>query len=132
MEGFYEVTVGRDSVGKVQLIREGLYYRVICRCVIPGEQVYRLYAVMGNRRENLGVLIPERDGMLLNRKIPAKKLPSDALQFIVSSGAVHQDEIFIPISPEEPFLYIERLKNSFLDSEHGKIGIRIKKSPEAV
>ena len=83
MEGCYEVYLGNQSAGKVQLIRQGLYYRVICRCRVPGDQVFRLYAVQGNRRENLGVVIPDGDGFSLDKKIPAKNLAGEKIRFIL-------------------------------------------------
>lgn len=131
MEGCYEVYFGNQSAGKVQLIRQGLYYRVICRCRVPGDQVFRLYAVQGNRRENLGVVIPDGDGFSLDKKIPAKNLIEEKIRFILSSAEKVPAGRFEPISPEEPFLYIDRLKTAFLLSEHGKIGIRITENPEA-
>lgn len=119
-------------VGKVQLIRQGLYYRVICRCQLPVDLVYRLYAVLENGRENIGVVIPEGDGFLLDKKIPVKKLGGNGLRFVVSTGGNKVDGKLVPVSPEEPFLYIDRLKNAFLETDNGKVSIRLEENPEAV
>lgn len=132
MEEYYEVSDGNAVVGKVQLIRDGLYYRIICRCQLSGDQVRRLYAVLESRRENIGVLIPEGDGFVLERKIPAKKLSGSNLQFSLSAGGHKIEGKVVPVCPEEPFLYIDRLKNAFLESENGKINIRIEEAPETV
>ena len=130
MEQCYEVTYGNDAVGKVQVISQGLYCRIICRCRGSYAQVLRLFADEQGNRDNLGVLIPEGEGLLLDKKIPAKRLGSGNLRFYLSSGGCDGGR-FVPICPEEPFLYISRLKNAFLESEQGKIGIRIKEHPEA-
>ena len=132
MESCYEVFFGKEVAGKVQLLRQGLYYRVICRCHIPGDQVYRLYVVQGGQRENLGVVVPDGDGFLLDKKIPVKRIGDEIPRFILSSGGSPLPGKFIPICPEEPFLYIDRLKTAFLESEHGKVGIRTDEHPEAV
>ena len=132
MDGQFEVLLGNRGVGKVEVIREGLYYRVVCRCILPIGGVYRLYALQNSGRENLGVVIPDGDGFLLDKKVPAKRLGNGPFQFVLSSGAPSLSGEFIPISPEEPFLYIDRLKNAFLESENGKIGIRMKRHPETV
>lgn len=132
MEGCYEVYLGNAAVGKVQLLRQGLYFRVICRCTIPSDRVFRLFAQMGDRQENLGVVVPEGDGFLLDRKIPAKRFTGETLRFLLSSGGGERTGRFVPICPEEPFQYIDRLKTAFLESEHGKVGIRIEDSPETV
>jgi len=50
----------------------------------------------------------------------------------LSAGAGELNGKFVPICPEEPFLYIDRLKTAFLESEQGKIGIRIQQHPEAI
>ena len=115
----------------MQLLREGLYVRIICRCVMPDDEIYRLFIVQGDKRENLGVLVPEGDGLILNKRIPAKRFGGGVPAFTVSSGCGTQMGEFVPICPEEPFLYIHRLKSSFLQSENGKIGIRIERNPEA-
>jgi len=131
LDGFFEVYQGNRIAGKVQLIPQGLYVRVICRCRIEGEQVYRLFAVSGDHRENLGVPVPEGDGFLLDKRIPAKRL-AEGVRFLLSAGAGELNGKFVPICPEEPFLYIDRLKTAFLESEQGKIGIRIQQHPEAI
>ena len=131
MENCYEVYFGREAAGKVQLLQQGLYYRVICRCIVPGNQVYRLIALVGDKRESIGVMVPEGDGFILDKKIPAKRLEGGRLRFLASSGGAGVDGSFVPICPEEPFQYIDRLKNAFLESEQGKIGIRTAKRPEA-
>ena len=132
MEEIYAVCFAYKPVGKVQLMQQGLYYRILCRCRIPLDQVCRLYAVSEGRKENLGVVVPEGDGFFLDRKIPAKRLGTGKLQFVLSTGGGTKCGTFVPIKPEEPFLYIDRLKTAFLQSENGKIGIRIEESPEAV
>ena len=132
MEMNYEVMLGKQPVGKVQVISQGLYCRIICRCQIPGDQIYRLYVVCGSHRENLGVPVPEGDGFLLDRKVPAKRLGTGPYSFVLSCGAGVPQGTFIPICPEEPFLYIDRLNHAFLESRQGKVGIRTEIDPEAV
>ena len=130
MDGLYQVYYGREPVGKVELTKQGLYLRIVCRCCLPGQQIYRLYAVSDADRVNLGVLLPREDGGYLEKKIPSKNLLQRNLRFVISAGA--RQGQFVPLSPEEPFYYIDRLKNAFLDSENGRLGIRIETNPEAV
>lgn len=132
LEEQYEVDFAGRTAGKVQLLRQGLYVRIICRCTVPGDQVLRLFAQWGDRKENLGVVVPDGDGFLLDKKIPAKRLGEGRLKFVLSSGSGPRPGKFVPICPEEPFLYIDRLKDAFLQSECGKIGIRTEEHPEAV
>ena len=131
MEGEFEVRQGKQRVGKVQVIPQGLYVRIICRCHIQGDQVRRLYAQTEDGRESLGVLVPEADGFFLDRRIPAKRL-GENVSFLISAGGGKLEGIFVPISPQEPFAYIDRLKDAFLETRQGSIGIRIGKHPEAL
>ena len=130
MEEVYEVLLGNRTVGKVQLQRNGLYCRVICRCAVEGREIRRLYGVWPDRRECFGVLVPEGDGFVLDKRIPVKRLGEGTGTFTLSSAPAKPAGTFVPICPEEPFRYIDQLQHSFLESEHGKIGIRLKKSPE--
>ena len=130
MEYHYEVYMGSDAVGKVNIIKQGLYYRVLCRCIVPSDTVYRLYAITETGREKLGVLIPDGDGVLLDRKIPVKRL-QEFSRFILSSRSDEDKGRFVPIYPEEPFSYIGQLENAFLEIQNGQVGVCIKDSSGA-
>ena len=131
MDQYYEVYDGSAVVGKVQLTVQGLYYHIMCRCFIPDDRILHLFVVTDNLEEGIGVLVPENDGVVLNKKIPIKRIGRGALRFYVSTGKSKHRGRFAVISPEEPFLYIDRLNTAFLQSEHGKIGIRLEENPEA-
>lgn len=124
MNEVYEVYYGGTPAGKIQLLRQGLYVRLICRCQLPTQEVCRLFVDFGDRRESLGVVVPEGDGFLLDKKIPAKRLREGSLRFVLSAGGGKKQGGYDPIWPEEPYWYIHRLKNAFLQSEHGKVGCR--------
>ena len=126
MEGNYEVCFGKDPVGKVQVLRQGLYYRFICRCKLSGDVVCRLAVRCGEKQENLGVVVPIGDGFGLDKKVPVKHLGEGQMEFFL---APRHDQVmgkFIPIRPEEPFAYIARLKDAFLARQNGQAGVVIK------
>ena len=126
MDGFYEVYYKNEQVGKVELQVKGLYCRIICRCEIPDNRIYRLYAVTGLGRENLGVLVPSGNGFILDKQIPLKRLGHGHMEFCLSSGETSLlSEMFVPIRSEEPFLYLDRLQEGVLEIREGQIGIRI-------
>ena len=132
MENTYSVRFGTQDVGKVQVKREGLYYRFFCRCRLSGDVVCRLVAVCGGKEENLGVVVPVEDGFGLDKKIPAKRLGEGPMEFyIATKGSIPTSENrqpgnFIAIYPEEPFAYIARLKEAFFVRQNGQAGIIIK------
>lgn len=130
LDGFYDVLLGGQPAGKVQIESYGLYYRITCRCQIPENMIYRLYAVTEGKRENLGVVAPEGDGYCLIRKIPAKRLEK-CTGFILSARSEADTGKFVPIYPEEPFSYIMHLETAFLDIRNGQVGACWKQNPGA-
>ena len=122
MEGNYEVTFAGQPVGKVQVQRQGLYSRFVCRCRLSGDVICRLWVYCGDKSENLGVVVPGGDGFGLDKKLPVKHLGEGKLEFTL--GPKHEKRgTFVPIYPEEPFAYIERLKEGFLERKNGQMGV---------
>lgn len=132
MEGYYAVSFANQSVGKVQVIRQGLYYRFICSCRLSGDVVCRLKVVCGGKEENLGIVVPVQDGFGLDTKIPAKRLGEGKPEFyLVPKGVAATERTepagqFVPIYPDEPFAYIARLKKGFFAIQNGQAGVILK------
>ena len=106
-------------------MRQGLYYRFLCRCRLTGDVVCRLYITCGGQQENLGVVVPEGGGFGLDTRLPAKRFRAGEPTFSLIPKHTVPSGQFVPITPEEPFAYIERLKTSFLVKKYGKMGIMI-------
>lgn len=112
----YPVMLGNAQVGKVQLRKEGLYYRIFCRCQVSADGMFRLEA----NNENLGTIIPTDNGFGLETRIPVKRLGNGEMRFrLVPKHDSLAPGRLIPIRPEEPFTYLEGLKNSFLVIQNG-------------
>lgn len=122
MEGTYGVYFGSEPVGKVQVLRQGLYYSFHCRCRLTGSVMCRLEAACGDKRESLGVLVPMDGGFGLNTRLPVKRLGEGEFRFRILPRHDKPAEQFVPIYPEEPFAYIERLKDGFLARRDGQVG----------
>lgn len=122
----YPVILGSSAVGKARIQREGLYGRIFCRCDLPGETMYRLSAQWGETQIDLGTLVPMGSGFGLETRIPVKRLgegnPVFRLRAKHDRGTSGK---FVPIYPEEPFAYIDRLKDAFLETRDGVRGIVI-------
>lgn len=119
MEGFFAVYLNGQAVGKVQVKREGLYYRFTCRCRLSSQSVCKLEA----SGVSLGILVPMGDGFGLDTKLPAKRFPEGDWDFEVMPNRPVLEGRFVPIKPEEPFAYLERLKNAYLAKRDGQVGI---------
>ena len=123
MEQNFSVTVGGKPVGKVTVQKKGLYYQFSCRCNLTGDILYRLMVTCGSVRKNLGVLIPQDGCFRLNTKVPVKRIGEGEMVFALVSRQEERTGVFVPIYPEEPFAYISRLKESFLQYRNGQPGI---------
>lgn len=119
LEGFYPVYFGAQAVGKVQVLREGLYYRFHCRCRLSGEVVCRLYVTCGEKQESLGVVVPMEDGFGLDTRLAVKHLGNEEPRFTLGPRREKQEKKLVPISPEEPFAYLSRLKDAYLAYQDG-------------
>ena len=132
MEGNYVLNFGKDPVGKVQVLRQGLYYRFICRCKLTGEVVYRLKVRCGDATENPGILVRTGDGFGLDKKVPVSHLGDGEMIFLLMPKSDRLGGRFIPIRPEEPFAYIMRLQDAFFTRRDGQAGVMLKEKGDGI
>lgn len=126
LEGSYHVYFGDKPCGKVQVLRQGLYYLFVCRCQLTGGVVCRLQVVFSEGEQNLGVLTPMDDGFGLRTKLPVKRFSGSPLRFCICAKTDALSGSFTPIYPEEPFSYLEKLKTAYLVKRNGQLGVIIK------
>lgn len=126
MEEQYSIKLGDKTVGKAEVHREGLYYRVRCRCPEMGTGVYRVTVSCGGRDERLGILVPVDSCFGLDTRIPVKKVGEGPLSFFAVPKHGPVEGRFVQLSPEEPFRYISRLKDAYLEKRNGRVGVVIK------
>jgi len=130
LERSYLVTAGKKSTGKVTVHRQGLYYRISCRCSLSGDDMYRLVVTCGSVQEKLGILVPKDGSFVLETSVPVKRIGEGDMSFSLLSKQEKPTDNFVPIYPEEPFGYISRLKESFLTHKDGQNGILVGKLQE--
>ncbi len=121
MEGTWPVCLGEKKVGQCVVTRQGLYYQICCRCVVPGEPLLRL---CWNGQE-LGLLAPEGGQLRLDTRRPCKHFPQGTPSFTLEENRRRPEELFIPLSPGEPFAYLSRLEGARLSYQNGKKGITL-------
>lgn len=110
-------------VGKVQICLQGLYYQITGRCQLSTDAVCCLVMQCGSKRDNLGVLVPAKNGFSLDRKIPVKYFTETNPEFCVVPHHESMEGRFIPICPEEPFGYLSRLQEAYLVIRDGQAGV---------
>lgn len=81
--------------------------------------------LLDGERFGVGVLVPEGDGLALDKRLSIKGFPKGKPEFYIAP--MHEKVVgrFVPISPEEPFEYIAKLKEAFLTTRGGQLGIMI-------
>ena len=125
MVGTYEISLGGAPVGKVTVSKEKLYYHFHCRCKLSGAVVFQLTAETEQGHEHIGILAPEGDAFTLRTKLPVKRFPKGITKFILQPRHESVKGRFVPLSPESPFPYLDRLEKAFLAAKDGKTGIMI-------
>ena len=125
MSQSYGVYFGNQLAGKVQVQRQGLYYRFQCRCQLTGDVICRLVVRCGGQEVPLGVVVPMDGGFGLDTRLAAKHLGAGELEFRLVPKHAQPKEQFCPIYPEEPFAYIARLKEGFLARKDGQPGLML-------
>ena len=119
----YEILLGGAAVGKARVERRGLYYHFSCRCRLESDGMYRVSVSCGDRRENLGVLVPMGAEFGLDTKLAVKRLGEGMLRFQAYPKYKLPVGQFIPLRPEEPFAYITRIQEAFLEIREGQVGV---------
>lgn len=130
MDGSYEIYLGDRPVGRAAVKREGLYYYFSCRCSLSGEAMYRLMLARGGQETDLGLCVPLDGSFGTEKRIPVKQCGEGAPHFYLRPKGADRKGRFIPLSPEEPFAYIHRLENAFLERRGVEMGIFIPDLPD--
>ena len=144
----YDITYDGEPVGAARMEKMGLYYVFSCRCRLPEEGLYRIHAINGETREDLGICVPIGSAFGMDKKIPAKRLGEGDLTFELlpkdwkpqpvmtepepaetepqpnpMEEEIEQEELFIPVSDEEPFDYLDKLEDARMEVRDDVTGI---------
>ena len=125
MVGTYEIRRGNETVGTAAVEKQGLYYRICCRCRVSGEGMRRIVVTCGKQREDLGICVPMDGDFGLDKKIPCKRFCTGTPEFSLLPKYPDMAGKFVPVYPDEPFAYMTRLKDAYLQVRDGQPGIVI-------
>ena len=125
MVGTYEIRLGSAVVGNAEVEKQGLYYRFSCRCRLTGKTMYRIVVSCGAGQVDLGVCIPMEGQFGVDRKLPCKHFGEGPPSFLLLPKHQCPRGKFVPVYPEEPFAYMSKLKDAFLEIRDGQAGIVI-------
>jgi len=130
MVGNYEVVFQGEPAGNVQVEQSGLYYSFCCRCAVVSEEVCRIIVYWDGGWENLGIPIPDADGLSLTKKIPCKRTQDKNMKFLLLPCSEKVEEVLarqnsvdissVGVEEEtEPTIIIEEQQNQLQENEEG-------------
>lgn len=117
----YSVFFNDTPVGQARVKREGLYYKILCRCVFPHKNIYRIKVTDGNKEVDLGICVPEGNYFTLISRIAVKNIPGDNLQFTVTTNQT--TEYFV--ADRKPFHDLDKLETARLQNRNGQLYVVI-------
>ena len=126
MEGIRSVYFEDTTVGNCRITREGLYYRIACRCSRVTEAVCRLVLQCKDQNIDLGVLVPVDGGFGLDKRIPVKQLPLGQPHFLINVPGRREEPRFVPVREGEPFSYLSNMKGARFARRNGEAGVVLK------
>lgn len=121
----YDVFLGTQPIGTAEVTKEGLFYRIVCRCRLSGEVVYKVHVICADKTEDLGILVPQSGAFVLTARLPIKRLGDGQLRFKAVPRHVQLQGDFVPISADEPFSYLSKLENAYMQIRDGQVGVVI-------
>ena len=89
----YKLYRQQRPVGKVELTREGLYYRIRC-CCEPTKEILRLICKGCHGDVLVGVCGPAGWGFGIERRMPVKSFDSDPQEFYLQGQKERQRDFF--------------------------------------
>lgn len=128
MEGLYDIFRGSERIGKAEVTRHGLYYRFRCCCNLTGEVIYRIVVQCADATENLGIPLPCADAFVLDKRIPANRFSTETPMFFAVPRHPKRRDDWIPVKPDEPFSYLDQIRNARFVIRDGTAGVVIKAS----
>lgn len=128
MEGTYPIMIGKTKSGQAIVERQGLYYCILCQCEIHSEVICRVTLCVNDRQENLGILMPVEGKIYgLCKRLPIKSVGTGIPEFYITPKQSLPSGTFVDVYPDEPFSYISRLENAYLEKRRGRTGLVLPK-----
>ena len=119
----YQIYLGNEVIGTAEAEKQGLTYCIRCRCRISGEVPYKVVARCDGKEVDLGLLVPENGAFQLKSRVAVKQLAAGEISFHAVPRHVTPDGMFVPVSADEPFMYLSRLQNAFMTRSEGRQGV---------
>ena len=117
----YDIISNGEQIGYVNVEKEGLYYKFVCKCTFHDQNVHRVVVSDGESVLKLGICVPDGDKFTLLSRVPVKYLKGKNLRFWVESNC----SSCIPVSSGKPFAQLDKLETARLQITNGQPSIII-------
>lgn len=121
----YEVFAGETVVGNAELIREGLFYRIRCRCRLPADSMYRLQMTAGDIHRDLGICVPVDGVFGVDTKVSVKLLGAEPRRFSVTDSQKGTERATLEVCAGKPFAFLDRLETARAEVVNGDLRVVI-------
>ena len=121
----YPILCGRQKIGTARTERQGLYYRLECRCHRQQETPPRIQVYGPSGTAKLGICVPMDGDFGLTARIPIKQIGEEPLSFSVTEPKQKPSEKFVPIIPGQAMDCLSRLRYAHLEEKDGQLGLCI-------
>ena len=118
----YTIWANGKSAGDAEVIKSGLYYKIMCRIVRPKKGMYRLNVRCCEKTVDLGLCVPMQDHFGVDTSVPIRKIGEGELIFELIGE--HHSQKFIAISKETPVKHLaeySKMRFVILEGEKGVI-----------
>ena len=122
----YEILMYDRCVGNADVKKEGLYYLITCTCLPPDTRIHRIKVSDGSKERDLGICVPDGTKFCLTSRVPIKHLKGECFSFTLTP---EKDE-GLPVAPEEPFIYLDKIETARLQITNGRPQIVIDPAPD--
>ena len=117
----FEILCNGDQIGYANVTREGLYFKIECKCKFTSNEIYRIYVSDSITEIMLGVCVPEGDTYVLKTRIPIKKLKGSS--FLFEARCISRKMVLRHSGTVFP--YLDRLETARLEIVNGQKSIII-------
>ena len=120
MENIYDISNNGKVVGSAEVIPDGLYCRISCRCARE-KGIARVIAKCGLREENIGVCIPDGDILRVVVRVPKRRLEGLTGFILQTQGSGE----WFSCKCDEPICFLQRIIDARFAQKDGQPGVVI-------
>ena len=118
----YQIVWKGKPVGDAEVHKEGMFYRVVCKCSLPKDGTFRVIVTDGKNMCDLGICVPNGNGPVCMAHIPCRKLCGNNFSFSLRDANKTSG---LPIASNRPFVHLDKLNAARLQFTNGQSEIVI-------